>query len=113
MQAVPFITVDDETGAFQIDETAQGIISAIEGKIAIVSVAGLYRTGKSYLMNLLINRQDQSRGVRDFMLRLDRYLHHFPKVCCRTNGECVHQGYLDMGSSTGARGRDDCFVHGY
>ena len=28
--------------------------SSIEGKIAIISVAGMYRTGKSYLMNTIL-----------------------------------------------------------
>jgi hypothetical protein len=40
-------------------EEAQSILSSVQGKIAIVAVAGMYRTGKSYLLNrMLLNRSD-------------------------------------------------------
>lgn len=76
LRAVPFITVDSH-GAFQVrftalrhasqvfpifnkssvqvHEEAAGIIRQIRGPVAVVAVAGLYRTGKSYLLNVLTN----------------------------------------------------------
>lgn len=35
------------------------MIKSLNGKISVISVAGLYRTGKSYLLNrMLLNRSD-------------------------------------------------------
>lgn len=35
------------------------MIQSLNGKIAVIAVAGLYRTGKSYLLNrMLLNRSD-------------------------------------------------------
>ena len=50
---LPFITIADD-GTCRVDEYAANILSQIDGKIAVISVAGLYRTGKSYLMNRLL-----------------------------------------------------------
>jgi hypothetical protein len=52
MSAVPLVTVDDQ-GVFKVHDTGLNILSAVKGPIAIVAVAGLYRTGKSYLLNVL------------------------------------------------------------
>lgn len=42
---------------FFINEDAENILRKIEGPIGVVSVAGMYRTGKSYLLNrMLLNR---------------------------------------------------------
>eukprot|EP00916_Digyalum_oweni_P005169 GHVL01009127.1.p1 GENE.GHVL01009127.1~~GHVL01009127.1.p1 ORF type:complete len:1016 (-),score=183.50 GHVL01009127.1:3946-6993(-) len=50
---VELVTID-ENGKCEINEYAADIIDRIEGKIAVVCIAGLYRTGKSYLLNRLI-----------------------------------------------------------
>ena len=52
-RALPFITVDD-AGQFVIGEEAAARLSEIDLPIAVVAVAGEYRTGKSYLMNCQI-----------------------------------------------------------
>lgn len=31
------------------------LFASIDGKLSIISVAGMYRTGKSYLLNTLVN----------------------------------------------------------
>jgi hypothetical protein len=42
---------------YNTNEEALRFISTISGPLGIVSVAGLYRTGKSYLLNrMLLNR---------------------------------------------------------
>ncbi len=54
---IQFISID-KNGRCQINSEAIEMISAINENIAIVCVAGLYRTGKSYLLNRLLGRQD-------------------------------------------------------
>ena len=42
---------------FEINEEIQEILRNLQGPIGVVSVAGMYRTGKSYLLNrMLLNR---------------------------------------------------------
>ena len=54
---LPFITIS-ASGECVVEEYAAKILSQIKGKIAVITVAGLYRTGKSYLMNRLIGMQE-------------------------------------------------------
>jgi hypothetical protein len=54
---VQFISIDKD-GSCSLTEQAEKILSDIDGNLAIVCVAGLYRTGKSYLLNRLLGRQD-------------------------------------------------------
>jgi len=56
-RAIPFITLDEETGKFEIPEKAQRMLKKIKGKVGVVCIAGLYRTGKSYVLNRLLGRQ--------------------------------------------------------
>jgi len=53
---IHFIAIDS-AGKFFIQEEALVIIKNIKKKIAIITVAGQYRTGKSYLLNRLLGRQ--------------------------------------------------------
>jgi len=55
---VPFLTSDD-TGKYVVHEEAAKVLEAIEGPIAVVAVAGLYRTGKSFLLNSLLGLNGQ------------------------------------------------------
>jgi Guanylate-binding protein, N-terminal domain len=42
---------------YEINEEVQEMLRQLPGPIGIVSVAGMYRTGKSYLLNrMLLNR---------------------------------------------------------
>lgn len=54
---IQFISID-KNGRCQLNIEAIEMISSITENIAIVCVAGLYRTGKSYLLNRLLGRQD-------------------------------------------------------
>lgn len=87
-RAVQLISVDPDTGKFQIEEEALQILSGgasnnmslnnsnngdnlangehleeNENKIAIVGIAGKYRTGKSLLMNLLSGNTENNFEV--------------------------------------------------
>ena len=43
---------------FEVNNEAIEVLNHIKGPIGVVSVAGMYRTGKSYLLNrVLLNRQ--------------------------------------------------------
>ena len=45
-------------GQFEVNPEIEDMMEAIKGPIGIVAVAGMYRTGKSYLLNrMLLNRQ--------------------------------------------------------
>ena len=51
-RALPLITVEND-GQFIVHEETLNLLKKQTNPIGIVGVAGLYRTGKSYLMNLL------------------------------------------------------------
>lgn len=53
---LPFVTLSDEDGAFEVSREAVAYLASIKGPVAVVAIAGLYRTGKSYLLNLLLGR---------------------------------------------------------
>ena len=53
MSALPLITIDDDSGEFLFHEEAAGILESCSTPVSLVAIAGLYRTGKSYLMNVL------------------------------------------------------------
>lgn len=53
---IPLITVHN--GVFKVNEECAEILTAIKSPIAVVSVAGTYRTGKSFILNQLLGRQD-------------------------------------------------------
>ena len=56
-EAMPLITFDTTTKKFFINPEIENIIRKVEGPIGVISVAGMYRTGKSYLLNrMLLNR---------------------------------------------------------
>lgn len=54
---IQFISIDNY-GKCQITPEAEEIITKIDDNIAVICVAGLYRTGKSYLLNRLLGRQE-------------------------------------------------------
>lgn len=93
---VPFITVDSN-GAFQVGnllalslvvcegrsrnnsatinrwqvhDEAAAIIRQIRGPLAVVAVAGLYRTGKSYLLNVLTDTIGQGSKIQRLVVDL-------------------------------------------
>jgi len=56
-EAIPLISYCPESSSFEINSEALDFIKSLEGPLGVVAVAGLYRTGKSYLLNrMLLNR---------------------------------------------------------
>lgn len=51
-----FIRIDDN-GKCHIQEHASSVIAQVQGRLAVVGIAGLYRTGKSFLLNRLLGLQ--------------------------------------------------------
>jgi hypothetical protein len=51
-QAIPLISF--ERDSFKITEEAVAFLTSLEGKVGVISVAGKYRTGKSYLLNRIL-----------------------------------------------------------
>jgi hypothetical protein len=52
----PLQLIEFQGSKFKLNPEALKIISSIENDIVIVSIVGKARTGKSYLMNLLLDR---------------------------------------------------------
>jgi hypothetical protein len=56
-EAIQLIEINDE-GICKINKKAMSIIKAVKTKLGVISVVGPYRTGKSFLMNRLLDQQD-------------------------------------------------------
>ena len=54
---IEFIKISP-SGKCTITEEASEMLSKIDSNLAVVSIAGIYRSGKSYLLNRLLGRQD-------------------------------------------------------
>ena len=52
--AIPLVEVCDKTGDVSLNENAVAIIKAIQSPFSVMTVCGLYRTGKSYLLNNIV-----------------------------------------------------------
>lgn len=50
-KAIPLISINEHTGKLDLERQGIKFFEATERKIAILCVAGLYRTGKSFLLN--------------------------------------------------------------
>ena len=61
-RAIPFIAAEP-TGHFRVTDEAKTFLSSIDGPVAVVAVAGLYRTGKSFLLNRMLLNRDSGFGV--------------------------------------------------
>ena len=53
----PFIQLDPKTGQLRVTDEARASLSKLRGTVAVCAVAGVYRTGKSYILNQLAGRQ--------------------------------------------------------
>jgi len=55
---IPFITTGADGTSLAVNEKAKEILSKINKPMVIVSVVGMYRTGKSFLLNCLMGKTD-------------------------------------------------------
>ena len=55
-EPMQLIAISQDLKTFTINQQALEIIRNIEGDIGIVAVAGAQRTGKSFILNLLIDK---------------------------------------------------------
>ncbi len=65
-RAIPFISVVQDQSArssFRVTEEARSFLAELPGPLAVVAVTGLYRTGKSYLINRMLLNRKQGFGV--------------------------------------------------
>ncbi|TDH66965.1 hypothetical protein CCR75_006177 [Bremia lactucae] len=62
MRPLPFVLVDDD-GSFRVNPEACSLLQKVKSPLVIVAVAGLYRTGKSFLLNLLVQGISRSLGT--------------------------------------------------
>ena len=54
---IEFIKIDN-AGKCTLTEEAEEMLSKIDNNLAVICIAGIYRSGKSYLLNRLLGRQD-------------------------------------------------------
>ena len=54
---IQLIKIIKDSNKFEVNKEGLEILINIPGKICIISFAGLYRSGKSYSLNLLLNKQ--------------------------------------------------------
>ena len=60
----PLQLIDFNNGNFVLNSNAMSVLKGITDEIIIVSIVGKARTGKSYLMNLLLQNTGKTRGVK-------------------------------------------------
>ncbi|XP_062402983.1 guanylate-binding protein 1-like [Sardina pilchardus] len=57
MQEPMCLITNEEDGGLRVEQEALAILQQIKQPVVVVSIVGLYRTGKSYLMNRLAGKQ--------------------------------------------------------
>ena len=62
-RAISMVTYDMNSGKFIINKEAEEIIQNLNNPLGIISVAGMYRTGKSYLLNRVLLNQNNGFTV--------------------------------------------------
>ncbi|XP_052055441.1 guanylate-binding protein 6-like [Apodemus sylvaticus] len=73
-QTVPICLVENHNEQLTVNQKAIEILDRISQPVVVVAIVGLYRTGKSYLMNCLAGQncgfplgstvQSQTKGIR-------------------------------------------------
>lgn len=62
--SIPFIEYDQNNKKFKFNELAENFIKKIDKPFGVLTVAGMYRTGKSYLLNkIILNKQNKGFNV--------------------------------------------------
>ena len=49
-----WVTFDEKSGEYRVTDEATEFLSSLQGPVAVCSVVGAYRTGKSYLLNRIL-----------------------------------------------------------
>ena len=62
-KAISMVTYDINTGKFIINKEAEKVIKDLKSPFGVISVAGMYRTGKSYLLNRVLLNQSNGFTV--------------------------------------------------
>lgn len=62
-EAIPLISVQEGESEFTVNPEAIEFLNSVPKPIAVVGVAGLYRTGKSFLLNRVILNRGKGFGV--------------------------------------------------
>ncbi len=71
MSAPVCLIENDENGQMCVRKEAKVILDGINEPVVVVSVVGLYRTGKSYLMNRLAGQQSGEKSIYHERCRYD------------------------------------------
>ena len=61
--ALPLLYYNAEEKKYDLSATAASMIRSLKGKLSVITVAGLYRTGKSYLLNQVLLGRKNGFGV--------------------------------------------------
>ena len=62
-KAIPMVNYDSSLNRFIINPEAESFLKNLQSPLGIISVAGMYRTGKSYLLNRMLLNQSSGFGV--------------------------------------------------
>ena len=71
----PLLSFNDFIG-FEINEETRDFLRKLEGPIGVISVAGMYRTGKSYLLNRMLLNQSKGFDVGPTINACTKVSHH-------------------------------------
>lgn len=95
-EPIPLITFSENEDQLKVNEDAVDILKKIDGKVAVIAMAGLYRTGKSSMLNWLLGRSGGFR-VGPTIERCTRgiWLWGQPQKHTMANGEDVWVLMLD------------------
>lgn len=55
-EPIPLITFSENEDQLKVNEDAAALLRRIDGNVAVIAMAGLYRTGKSSMLNWLLGR---------------------------------------------------------
>jgi hypothetical protein len=71
----PIQLIEFQGSKFKLNPEALKIINSIENDVIVVSIVGKARTGKSYLMNLLLDRVGKEQGVFKYLINSFKFNH--------------------------------------
>ena len=60
-KAIPLVSHSEREG-YKITDEAKNLLNSLHGNLGVISVAGKYRTGKSYLLNHILLDLDPGQG---------------------------------------------------